>query len=208
MRLLYLHGFRSSPQSAKSQLMAQKVAAANRSGAGIVWHSPQVPSSAREAIASALQCALRGAEQGSDDRLAIIGSSLGGFYASALAERLLKLGVYARCVLLNPAAFPARDLAAYIGRVQNWHDEGDFEFTAQHVDELASIDAHSLTRPERYMAVIAKGDELLSWQEMTARYPVGTLRLLGGGDHALSDFEMYADEVLAFCTAPAQSHHG
>ena len=73
--------------------------------------------------------------------------------------------------------------------------------TAQHVQELALMDAQTLTRPERYMAVVAKGDELLSWQEMTARYPVGTLRLLEGGDHALSDFETYADEVLAFCTA-------
>ena len=201
MRLLYLHGFRSSPQSAKSQLMWRKVQAANQQGAGIVWHGPQLPPSPQEAFELALQWALSGADQSPDDRLAIIGSSLGGFYASALAERLLKLGVYARCVLLNPAAYPARDLAAYIGRVQNWHDEGGFEFTAQHVQELALMDAQTLTRPERYMAVVAKGDELLSWQEMTARYPVGTLRLLEGGDHALSDFETYADEVLAFCTA-------
>jgi uncharacterized protein len=201
MRLLYLHGFRSSPQSAKSQLMWRKVQASNQQGAGIVWHAPQLPPSPQEAFDLALQWALSGADRSPADRLAIIGSSLGGFYASALAERLLKQGMNARCVLLNPAAYPARDLAAYIGRVQNWHDEGGFEFTARHVQELSLIDAQTLTRPERYMAVVAKGDELLSWQEMTTRYPVGTLRLLEGGDHALSDFETYADEVLAFCTA-------
>ena len=135
------------------------------------------------------------------ESLAIIGSSLGGFYAAALTERLLRVGIYASCVLLNPAPYPARDLSASIGRVKNWHDEDDFVFTQQHVDELKVIDAQTFTRPERYMAIIAKGDEVLKWQEMTARFPAGTMRLLDGGDHAISDFEQYADEVLAFCQA-------
>jgi uncharacterized protein len=86
-----------------------------------------------------------------------------------------------------------------MGRVKNWHDEGGFEFTAQHVAELQTIETSTFTRAERYMSVIAKGDELLDWREMTQRFPAATQRLIDGGDHALSDFEMYADEVLAFC---------
>ncbi len=208
MRLLYLHGFRSSPQSSKAKMMAAKVRAANRKKAGIEWHCPQLPPSPAQAFEIAWQWAAPAQDAARKAPLAVIGSSLGGFYAAALTERLLRVGIYARCVLLNPAPFPARDLAAYIGRVSNWHDEGGFEFTAQHLNELAVIDTPSFTRPERYMAIIAQGDELLSWQEMTQRFPAGTMRLLEGGDHALSDFEMYADEVLAFCTAPVQPHHG
>ena len=199
MRLLYLHGFRSSPQSSKAKLMAEKVRLANRKKAGIEWHCPQLLPSPAEAFELAWQFAAPQDEAKRKIPLAVIGSSLGGFYAAALTERLLRAGMYARCVLLNPAPFPARDLAAYIGRVKNWHDEGNFVFTQQHVDELKVIDGQSFTRAERYMAIITKGDEVLQWREMTQRFPAGTMRLLEGGDHAISDFEMYADEVLAFC---------
>ena len=199
MRLLYLHGFRSSPQSSKAQLMAAKVKAANRKQAAIAWHCPPLPSSPGQAFEQIWQWATAPDEATRKVPLAIVGSSLGGFYAAALTERLLRVGVYARCVLLNPAPYPARDLAAYTGQVKNWHDAGGFEFTPQHVDELKVIETQAFTRPERYMAVIAQGDEVLDWREMTQRYPAGTLRLLEGGDHAISDFEMYADEVLAFC---------
>jgi uncharacterized protein len=209
MRLLYLHGFRSSPQSSKAKLMAAKVRAANRKKAGIQWHCPQLPASPAQAFELIWQWVVQAdlsAEKAAPQLpLAIIGSSLGGFYAVALAERLLRAGIYARCVLLNPAPYPARDLAAYIGRVSNWHDEGGFEFTEQHVQELQVIETQTFTRPERYMAIVSKGDEVLSWREMTQRYPAGTMRLLEGGDHAISDFEMYADEVLDFCRAQSQS---
>ena len=204
MRLLYLHGFRSSPQSSKAKLMAGTVREANRSGAGIKWHCPQLPPSPAQAFELIWQWAASKDAVLSNAPLAIIGSSLGGFYAAALTERLLRVGIYARCVLLNPAPYPARDLAAHIGRIKNWHadvngDISDFEFTQRHVDELKAIETDAFTRPERYMAIIAKGDEVLDWREMTQRYPAGTMRLQSGGDHAISDFEMYADEVLAFC---------
>ncbi len=201
MRLLYLHGFRSSPQSSKAKLMAGKVLATHRKKASIEWYCPQLPPSPAQAYELIWQWAASPDALRNNEPLAIIGSSLGGFYAAALTERLLRVGIYARCVLLNPAPYPARDLSASIGRVKNWHDEDDFIFTQQHVDELKVIDGQSFTRAERYMAIIAKGDEVLKWQEMTARFPAGTMRLLDGGDHAISDFEQYADEVLAFCQA-------
>jgi uncharacterized protein len=201
MRLLYLHGFRSSPQSSKATLMAQKVHAVNRKKAGIEWYCPQLPASPAEAFELAWQFAAPQDDAQRKIPLAVIGSSLGGFYAAALTERLLRAGIYARCVLLNPAPYPARDLAAHIGNQKNWHNAGEFLFTQQHVDELKLIDAAVFTRPERYMAIITKGDEVLKWREMTKRFPAGTMRLLEGGDHAINDFEMYADEVLAFCRA-------
>ncbi len=199
MRLLYLHGFRSSPQSSKAKLMAEKVRLANRRNAGIEWFCPQLPASPAQAFELAWNWAAPKDEAARKRPLAVIGSSLGGFYAAALTERLLRAGMYVRCVLLNPAPHPARDLAAHIGNQKTWHNAGEFLFTQQHVDELKIIDGQIFTRPERYMAIIAKGDEVLKWREISKRFPAGTLHLLEGGDHAISDFEMYADEVLAFC---------
>ena len=126
--------------------------------------------------------------------MAIIGSSLGGFYATYLAEK-----VGCRAVLLNPAVHPARDLAAHMGTNTHWHDpEQHFVFTAQHVEELSTMEVLKITRAERYLAVIAKGDEVLDWREMCAHYGGATIKLLNAGDHALSDYASHLGEVLAF----------
>jgi len=126
--------------------------------------------------------------------MAVVGSSLGGFYATWVAE---ETGCPA--VLLNPAVDPARDLARYIGEQTAWHDPAEhFYFAPEYVDELRALARGPVRHPERYFAVIAKGDEVLDWREMTGRYPGVRLKLLEGGDHALSDFDQHIDEVLAF----------
>jgi uncharacterized protein len=89
-------------------------------------------------------------------------------------------------------------LRAFIGRVKNWHDEGGYEFTQLHVDELLAMQTTAFTRPSRYMAIMSKGDEVLDWREMTARYPAGHMKLLEGSDHAISEFDDFAAEVLQF----------
>ena len=185
--LLYLHGFRSSPQSTKARMMAARVQADH---ATVHWWCPQLPPS--PAAAAAL------IEQGTANwpaaRMAVVGSSLGGFYATALAERR---GCHA--VLLNPAIDPARDLAAHIGEQTAWHTpEERFFFRPEYIDELRALDPGPLRQPARYFGVFAKGDELLDWREMTARYAGAQVRLLEGSDHALSDFDQHIDAVLAF----------
>jgi predicted esterase YcpF (UPF0227 family) len=128
------------------------------------------------------------------ERMAVIGSSLGGFYATWVAEQ-----TGCRAALLNPAVHPERDLAQYIGEHTSWHDPAEkFYFRPEYVEELRALQCAALTRPERYYALIAKGDEVLDWREMTARYPGAQIRLLEGSDHAISEFADYLDEVLAF----------
>ena len=128
------------------------------------------------------------------DTLAVIGSSLGGFYATVLAER-----TGGPAVVLNPAVAPARDLARHVGEQSFWHAPTDrFEFKAGCVAELEAMTPPALTRPERYLAVVAKGDEVLDWREMTARYAGARIKLLPGGDHALSDFDLHLPDVFAF----------
>ena len=102
-----------------------------------------------------------------------------------------------RTVLLNPAVEPARDLAKHIGEQTAWHGDERFWFRAEFIDELRAIECRALTRPERYLAVIAKGDEVLDWREMAARYAGCAIRLIDGGDHAISDFaEAHLPEVM------------
>lgn len=185
--LLYLHGFRSSPQSAKARRMAAWVQA-NRPD--LHWWCPQLPPSPREAMAM-IDDVLRGWPA---PAMAVIGSSLGGFYATAVAERY---GCPA--VLLNPAIDPARDLAKYIGEQTAFHDPTErFFFRAEFVDELRSLRPAAITDPQRYFAVIAKGDEVLDWREMSARYAGCRIKLLEGGDHALSDFDEHLPDILHF----------
>jgi len=185
--LLYLHGFRSSPRSFKAQKMA---AAVRERHPGVTWWCPQLPPSPREAMALVWEQV----RHWPHDRMAVVGSSLGGFYAAWVAEE-----TGCRAVLLNPAVDPARDLHGYIGEQTAWHDPDErFEVRPEFMDELRALQRGPVAHPERYFAVIAKGDEVLDWREMTGRYPGVRIKLLAGGDHALSDFDAHLEEVLAF----------
>jgi predicted esterase YcpF (UPF0227 family) len=185
--LLYLHGFRSSPQSAKARVMAQHMAAHQPN---VHWWCPQLPPSPRAAMALLAQ----GIQDWPRESMAVIGSSLGGFYATGVAEQ-----TSCRAVLLNPAVNPARDLAKYIGEQVSWHHpEERFFFLPEYVDELRDLMPAALTRHERYLAVIAKGDEVLDWREMQARYAGSPQRLLEDSDHGLSDFDAHLPTVLDF----------
>jgi len=185
--LLYLHGFRSSPLSAKAVKMAAAVQALHPA---VHWWCPQLPPSPRQAMAM-LMAGIAGWPQGS---MAVVGSSLGGFYATWIAAR-----TGCPAVLLNPAVHPARDLASHIGEQSAWHSPQEtFFFQPEFVQELRDLDAGSLSRPERFYTLIAKGDELLDWREMSARYAGSQGLLLDGGDHALSDFDAHLAGVLRF----------
>jgi predicted esterase YcpF (UPF0227 family) len=192
-RLLYLHGFRSSPRSFKAQRLRAWLATHRPE---VQWWCPQLPPSPREAMALVAD----GIQGWPADGSAVLGSSLGGFYATAVAER-----TGWPCVLLNPAVDPARDLAAHIGEQTAFHPpdkpddpDGRFFFRATFIDELRALTPPAITRPERYFAVIAQGDEVLDWREMVARYPGARQRVLPGGDHALSDFDDHLPHLLRF----------
>ena len=185
--LLYLHGFRSSPLSAKAVKMAAAVQALHPA---VHWWCPQLPPSPRQAMAM-LMAGIAGWPQGS---MAVVGSSLGGFYATWIAAR-----TGCPAVLLNPAVHPARDLASHIGEQSAWHSPQEtFFFQPEFVQELRDLNAGTLSRPERFYTLIAKGDELLDWREMSARYAGSQGQLLEGGDHALSDFDTHLAGVLRF----------
>jgi predicted esterase YcpF (UPF0227 family) len=185
--ILYLHGFRSSPQSFKARMIGDRIAALGWAGR---YACPQLPASPREAIelASAI------ASETAPEDLALIGSSLGGYYATWLAER-----IGCRAVLLNPAVKPPRDLERYVGVTTAYHSNERFEFRHEYIDELKSLAVETITLPERYFLLAATGDEVLDWREMVAHYPRARHRVINGSDHGISEFAQYVDEVLAFC---------
>ncbi len=191
--LVYLHGFRSSPDSFKARLLAERMHAL---GCGDQFACPQLPVSPREAVALVEQRFAPGAGD------VLIGSSLGGCYATWLAERH-----GCRAVLLNPATRPAAGLARYVGTQPMFHDASQsIELRPEHLDELRALEVARITRAERYFLVAATGDELLDWREMVAAYPGARQKVIQGSDHGLSDFADYLDEVLGFAgviTAPA-----
>ena len=185
--LLYLHGFRSSPQSMKAQKVAARVRAQHP---GVTWWCPQLPPSP----AAAMRLVLDGISGWPPERMAVVGSSLGGFYARWLHARL-----GCRVALLNPAIHPARDLARHIGEQTTWQNPAErFFFEPGFVDELAQQQA-AITLPLRdAYALIAMGDEVLDWREMVGGCAGAHIKLLPGGDHALSDFEQHIGELTAF----------
>ncbi|MDP3842402.1 MAG: YqiA/YcfP family alpha/beta fold hydrolase [Oxalobacteraceae bacterium] len=185
--ILYLHGFRSSPLSFKATLLAERMRALGQADA---YLCPQLPASPRAAMAQALQLA----QSCPPAELSIIGSSLGGYYATWLAEQL-----GCRAVLLNPAIKAPRDLEQYVGVTTAFHTDAPFEFKRSYIAELEALQMDAISRPERYFLLAATGDEVLDWQEMVAHYPGARHRVINGSDHGLSDFARYADEVLAFC---------
>ena len=185
--LLYLHGFRSSPHSMKARKMAALVA---ERWPALHWWCPQLPPSPRQAALLIDE----GTRNWPSATMAVIGSSLGGFYASWLAQRR-----GCRAVLLNPAVEPARDLARHIGEQSSWHDPAErFFFEPHFVDELRALEVGPMAQPERLLAVIATGDEVLDWREMQDRYAGTQQRIVQGSDHALSDFDAHLPAILGF----------
>ena len=183
--ILYLHGFRSSPNSFKARLLAARLAELGRVDE---WRCPMLPVSPLDAVALAEETVA-----GAGD-VTLIGSSLGGYFATYLAE---KHGW--RAVLLNPAVLPQRDLSSYLGELPLWHGGGSIVVTPRHLEELGMLGVASVTRPERYYLIAATGDEVLDYRDMLAHYPGVRTKLIEGGDHAISDFADHVDDVLAFC---------
>lgn len=190
--ILYLHGFRSSPSSMKARVVGERMAALGRAND---YLCPQLPASPT----LAMELALSLVKDVPVDRLALIGSSLGGYYATWLAERL-----GCRAVLLNPAIVPRLDLAPYVGVTTQYHSDEPFEFKHAYIEELRALEVTRITQPERYFLMAATGDEVLDYRDMVAHYAGARQHVIQGSDHAISEFADYAGEVLAFCGIGAQ----
>jgi predicted esterase YcpF (UPF0227 family) len=184
LTLLYLHGFNSAHTSHKAQVLQAHL---DRLGRGAQLLAPDLPH--RPAQAMALVESLL-AQMPSKPTL--VGSSLGGYYATYLAERH-----DLRAVLINPAVAPYRLLSPLLGPQRNFYTGETYELTARHLAELQALEVETL-HPERYFLLVQTGDEVLDYREAVTRYVGANQCVIAGGDHGFQQFENYLDAILAF----------
>ena len=182
--VLYLHGFRSSPKSAKAQCMGAWMRACRPD---VHWWCPQLPPSPKEAMAMVFEQLASWPVE----RMAAIGSSLGGFYATVVAER-----TGCRAALLNPAVHPHTHFARYLGPQKNLYTGEAFTLTAGHVEELRAMDPPAITRPERYWLFVETADEVLDYREAVAFYAGALQEVVRGGDHTLVSFPERIPDIV------------
>jgi predicted esterase YcpF (UPF0227 family) len=190
--LVYLHGFRSSPRSSKAVMTGEAVKALSNSINPIEWYCPQLLASPK----ASMDLVIRHINQSQADRMVVIGSSLGGFYANYLAE---KYGC--KAVVLNPAVRAARELAPHVGMMTAYDSDEPFDFRAEYIDELRDLQVNAITDAQRYFLMAAKGDELLDWQEMVEFYPGAQHLILEGSDHGIANYADHLPQVLDFMSA-------
>jgi uncharacterized protein len=183
--IIYIHGFNSSPQSHKARLLYAKIAAQERASE---FACPALSHRPGEAMAQLK--ALLAASPGS---ITLVGSSLGGFYTTYLAET-----TGARAIVVNPAITPQFGLRAMLGPQRNLYTDEPYELTEQHLSELASFYVPVLTRLERYFLMTTTGDEVLDYRDAVRRYAGAQQLIVHGSDHGFGEFGDYLDQVLDF----------
>lgn len=192
--ILYLHGFTSGPQSRKVQALAARMA---QLGLADRLVCPQLPASPAAAIALADDIVAR--KLGAGETVTLVGSSLGGYYATWLAEQHAL-----QAVLVNPAVVAAIELERYLG-AQTWLYSGEpFEFTRRHIEELHILEVPRLADPARYWLLVEEGDETLDHLQAVRRYAGARQTVLPGGDHSFTRWDDYLDRILAFAGLPGQ----
>jgi predicted esterase YcpF (UPF0227 family) len=183
--ILYLHGFNSSPQSAKAQYFRRYLEERGRGEEFVcprLAHRPSLAIAAAEAVIA----------QAPRSDVTLVGSSLGGFYATWLAEKH-----DLRAVLINPAIDPHVGLRAYLGPQQPYHGGEAYELTEQHLGEWQALYV-AKPQPERYLLLVETGDEVLDYRIAVKRYVGAKQVVVQGGDHSLASFPDHAPLILSF----------
>jgi len=184
-RILYLHGFCSSPASWKARLLGERLATAGFADRFSCPTLPPVPLAAIACAEHLLACA--------EGPTTLVGSSLGGYYATWLAERH-----DLRAVLINPAVMAPVLLGGLVGTHSNFHTGETFEFTAEHVAQLRALETPGVT-PARYLLLVDSGDEVLDYRQALERYAGSRQIILEGGDHSFPRFPEFVPQIIEFC---------
>jgi predicted esterase YcpF (UPF0227 family) len=180
--IVYLHGFNSSPQSHKAKLLGEYMA---QRGLASRYGCPALPPLASEAV-RVIEASLASGE------VCFVGSSLGGFYATYLAEAR-----GARAVLINPAIEPYVGLRAYLGPQRNLHTGQAYELTEAHLHDWEELEVPRIT-PSRYLLLVETGDEVLDYRQAVRRYAGCEQVVVEGGDHSLQSFPRHLARILEF----------
>jgi predicted esterase YcpF (UPF0227 family) len=190
--ILYIHGFNSAPASTKASQLRQvmeQLGLAGQLRVPALHHHP------RQAIGQLEQAI---AELG---RPLLVGSSLGGYYATHLAERY---GL--KALLINPAVSPHRMFDGYLGTQKNLYTDETWELTHDHVAALAALEVAPPQDPERYQVWLQTGDETLDYRSAERYYRACALRIQAGGDHSFQGFAGQLPAMLNFAGITADQY--
>jgi len=183
--ILYLHGFNSAPASHKARTLAAAMDARGLQDSFVCPALPHGPQAAVRVIEDALaRCGT--------PHVTLVGSSLGGFYATYFAETK-----DLRAVLINPAITPHVGLEAYLGAQQNMYTGERYELSRADLDAWRAL-AVGRIDPERYLLLLETGDEVLDWRAAAHKYEGARTVIRDGGDHTLRSFPEHIDRILAF----------
>ena len=187
-QLIYLHGFNSSPESHKAKVLQATMQA---KGLDQFLQVPEIPPAPAEAIKMLVDC-VKSAQ--TSHKIAFAGSSLGGFYATWLAERF-----GGKAVLINPAVRPHVLLEKYLGENVNYYTSEHWVLNEAHIQQFRDLDVELITQPERYLVKLQTGDETLDYQLAANKYADCHLEIEAGGDHSFINFEQHITSLLGFC---------
>jgi len=189
--LIYIHGFNSSPESFKASLLksyAEKINMPDVLEIPALSFDPVVAINQLIAIVNKYQ------KHHQMRPLCFIGSSLGGYYATWLAERY-----DSRVVLINPAVKPYELFEDYLGFNRNIYTGEEYMLTMDHVEQLKEYEVDSISSPDRYLLLLQTGDEVLDYKMALDKYAAVPSIVEEGGGHEFSGFDRHLETVLAFC---------
>ena len=183
--LIYLHGFNSSAGSLKAELLKRAMRERDLAAQFCCPTLPHMPNRAMAVIEAEIAKHAR-------ESVTLIGSSLGGFYATYLAERH-----DLRAVLINPAVYPHEGLRAYLGLQRNLHTHRQYELTEEHLHQWKKLYLPTV-HPQRYLLLVETGDEVLDYREAVKQYAGARQIVIAGGDHSLMSFPQHIPLILEF----------
>lgn len=184
--ILYLHGFLSAPQSKKAQ---QTIAYCDQKGMADRIHVPalmQGPAATIHELIELIKSLPR-------DSLGLIGSSLGGYYATYLAESF-----NLPAVLINPAVGPFESWESHLGEHNNYFSDHVHVVTPRYIEELQSLERNPLQYPANFMVMVQTGDETLDYREAVSKFSDSRLVIRENGDHSYQGYDRELPAIEAF----------
>lgn len=189
--LIYIHGFNSSPESFKASLLktfADKINMPDMLEIPALSFDPTI------AMEQLIRLVQKYKTHNGMRPLCFIGSSLGGYYATWLAEKF-----DSRVVLVNPAVKPYELFEEYLGHNRNIYTGEEYILTMEHVNQLKKYEVKQITKPDRYLLMLQTGDEVLDYNQALEKYAAVPTIVEEGGSHEFIDFDRHLETVLAFC---------
>lgn len=185
--LLYIHGFNSSPQSLKAQVMADYCARCRPDIKVVIPQLPNYPQQSADYLQQLIEQYLP------DYQIGLVGSSLGGYLSTWLNAHY-----GCRAVLVNPAVKPYELLVDYLGIQQNIYSKEEYLLEKHHIDELKQLDVEMVTHPEQLWVLLQTGDEVLDYRQAVEKFAQSPQTVEQGGDHSFIGFDAYPEKILRF----------